>query len=66
VIVPAENELPPGNVVKMQLLESSDPNVIFSMEVIRHDNAGMGLMFKNFEVDGELYEMKKLKHFWSG
>lgn len=65
VIVAPENELPAGSELKMQLLESSDPNVVFNMEVIRHDNAGMGLMFSSFEANGELYEMKNLNQFWS-
>lgn len=65
VIVTPENELPPGSELQMQLLESSDPNVVFNMQVIRHDKAGMGLMFTGFEADGELYEMKQLNRFWA-
>lgn len=65
VVVAPENELPPGSELQMQLLESSDPSVIFNMEVVRHDKAGMGLMFTSFEAGGELYEMKNLNQFWS-
>ena len=65
VIVPPEHELPQGSELKMQLLESSDPNVIFNMQVVHHDKAGMGLIFINFEANGELYELKKLNQFWS-
>jgi hypothetical protein len=35
------------------------------MQVMRHDKGGMGLMFLNFEVNGEEFEMKKLNKFWS-
>lgn len=65
VIVPPENELPQGTELKMQLLESSDPNVIFNMRVVRKDKAGMGLMFINFEANGEQYDLNKLNQFWS-
>lgn len=65
VIVQPEHELGVGELVKMALLESSDPNVLFNMQVMRHDKGGMGLMFINFEVDGQEYEMKNLNKFWS-
>ena len=65
VIAPSSIDLSPGSELKMQLLDSSDPNVVFNMQVVRHDNAGMGLMFVNFEAYGEIYEMKKLNLFWS-
>ena len=65
VIVHPENELPAGSELKMQLLDSSDPDVVFNMQVVRHDKAGMGLMFINFEANGELYDMKNLNQFWS-
>lgn len=65
VIVPPENELSPDSELKMQLLDSSDPDVVFNMQVVRHDKAGMGLMFINFEANGELYDMKNLNQFWS-
>ena len=65
VIAPPENDLPAGSELKMQLLDSSNPDVVFNMQVVRHDKAGMGLLFINFEAKGELYDMKKLNQFWS-
>ena len=65
VITQPEHEVAVGEQLKMVLLESSDPNVSFNMEVIRHDKGGMGLMFLSFESGGKQYEMKKLGKFWS-
>ncbi|MEJ2141864.1 MAG: PilZ domain-containing protein [Gammaproteobacteria bacterium] len=65
VIVQPEHEIPVGDELKMTLQESSDTNVIFNMKVMRHDKGGMGLMFLDFEVDGQSYEMKNLNKFWS-
>src|SRR5210317_465590 len=65
VIVQPEHEIDIGGKLKMVLLESSGPDVLFNMQVMRHDKGGMGLMFLNFEVDGEKFEMKKLNKFWS-
>lgn len=64
-IVQPEHEIAVGEELKMMLLESSDPNVIFTMKVMRHDKGGMGLMFLHFEVDGQEYELKNLNKFWS-
>lgn len=65
VIVQPEHEVAVGEQLKMTLLESSDPNVLFNMKVVRHDKGGMGLAFINFEVDEQQYEMKHLNQFWS-
>lgn len=65
VITKPEHEVAVGEQLKMALLESGDPNVLFNMEVIRHDKGGMGLMFLSFESGGKQYEMKKLGKFWS-
>lgn len=65
VIVQPEHEIAIGEQLQMRLLDSSDPNVLFNVQVVRHDKGGMGLMFLNFEVNGEQFEMKKLNKFWS-
>lgn len=65
VIIQPEHEVDIGEQVQMRLLESTDPNVLFNMQVVRHDKGGMGLMFISFEVNGEQFEMKNLNRFWS-
>lgn len=65
VIVQPEHEIDVGGQLQMKLVESSYPDVLFNMQVMRHDKGGMGLMFLSFEADGEEFEMKNLNKFWS-
>ena len=63
VIVPPGFQPSIGEECQLRLVESGNPELVFSMKVIRHDKAGIGLMFLGFEVDGSHHEMKHLKHF---
>lgn len=64
-IVPPDHEVAVGETLKLQLLESSDPDVIFNMQMMRHDKNDINLMFLNFEVNGQEYDLKNLNKFWA-
>jgi len=53
--------LPVGSHIKLHLLESPMPNVAFNMKVARTVADGLGLMFVDYEIDGNRYSMNSLK-----
>jgi hypothetical protein len=58
--------LPVGAHIKMHMLDSAMPNIAFNMKVARVIKEGIGLMFIDFEKDGNRYSMDALKdHFTS-
>ena len=52
--------LPKGAHLRVQLPESSDPDIIFNMRVVRTTEEGVGLVFVDYERDGERHDMAKL------
>ena len=53
--------LPIGSHVKMHMLDSAQPNIAFNMKVVRVESDGMGLMFIDYEIDGERYTLDALR-----
>ena len=56
--------LPKGAHIKLQFLSSAYPNVTFNTRVVRVTNEGFGLVFVDYEYDGDRYQMKSLKQIW--
>lgn len=52
--------LPKGAHLRVQLLDSAQPEIIFNTRVVRINEEGMGLVFVDYELDGERHEMEKL------
>jgi hypothetical protein len=57
--------LPIGAHIKMHMLDSAMPNIAFNMKVARVIKQGLGLMFIDFEKDGNRYSMDALKDHFS-
>lgn len=53
--------LPVGGHIKMHMLESSAPAIAFNMKVVRVLPDGLGLMFIDFELEGERYSIDMLR-----
>ncbi|VAW96403.1 hypothetical protein MNBD_GAMMA21-1012 [hydrothermal vent metagenome] len=54
-------KLPTGSHVKMYMLDSAQPDIAFNMKVVRVGVDGLGLMFIDYEVDGERYTLDALR-----
>lgn len=57
--------LPKGAHIKLQFLSSVYPNVSFNTRVVRTTDEGFGLVFVDYEYDGERFPMSNLKYIWS-
>lgn len=53
--------LPIGSHVKMNLLDSSQPDIAFNMKVTRVESDGLGLKFIDYEYNGERYSIDSLR-----
>lgn len=53
-------DLPKGAHLRVQLPESANPAITFNMRVVRTTEDGVGLVFVDYEQDGERHEMSKL------
>ena len=54
-------KLPVGSHVKMNLLDSPQPEIEFNMKVARVESDGLGLMFIDYEVNGERFSIDNLR-----
>lgn len=54
-------KLPVGSHVKMNMLDSKQPNIAFNMKVARTTVEGLGLMFVDYEIEGQRYSMDVLR-----
>ena len=54
-------KLPLGSHVKMNLLDSAQPNIAFNMKVSRVEPDGLGLMFIDYELNGERHTIDSLR-----
>ena len=54
-------KLPNGSNIKMYMLDSAYPHIAFNMKVIRIASDGIGLMFVDYEIDGERFSMETLR-----
>lgn len=54
-------KLPNGAHIKMHMLDSSMPGIAFNMKVTRITREGLGLLFIDYEVDGQRYSMDVLR-----
>ncbi len=54
-------KLPTGSHVIMHMLDSAQPDIAFNMKVIRVESDGLGLMFIDYEVNGERYTLDALR-----
>ena len=57
--------LPKGAHIKLQFLSSVYPNVVFNTRVVRVIDEGFGLVFVDYEFDGERFPMNNLKYIWN-
>jgi len=57
-------QLPVGAHIRMQMLDSARPDVSFNMKVLRTDRQGVALKFVDYEVEGERFDIDKLKQHW--
>ncbi len=56
--------LPNGSHVKMHMLDSAQPAIAFNMKVVRITKNGLGLMFIDYELDGQRFTIDTLReHF---
>jgi len=67
VFVRLENKpiLPKGAHIKLQFLSSLYPNVSFNTRVARVADEGFGLVFVDYEYEGERFAMSNLKDIWN-
>lgn len=52
--------LPKGAHVRVQLPESANPDIIFNMRVVRTTREGVGLVFVDYELDGQRHKIDRL------
>lgn len=57
--------LPKGAHIKLQFLSSVYPNVSFNTRVVRVTDEGFGLVFVDYEYEGERFPMANLKYIWN-
>lgn len=57
--------LPHGAHIKMHMLDSRMPGIAFNMKVTRTTHDGLGLMFIDYEVDGQRYTMDTLRQLFN-
>jgi len=57
--------LPIGGHIKLQFLDSARPEIAFNMKVIRENDEGVGLVFVDYELDGQRYKMDELRQHWN-
>ena len=57
-------ELSPDMEIKMVLLDSPQPDIVFTMKVIRVEDGGLALMFEYYEKAGQRFEMDELRKSW--
>lgn len=57
--------LPKGAHIKLQFLNSANPNVSFNTRVVRVTDEGFGLVFVDYEYGGDRFAMKNLKQIWN-
>ena len=57
-------KLPIGAHIKMHMLDSSQPKIAFNMKVVRNEKHGFGLMFIDYELNGERFTMDALRKHW--
>ena len=67
VFISIENKptLPKGAHIKLQFLSSLYPKVTFNTRVVRVTDEGFGLVFVDYEFDGERFAMESLKGIWN-
>ena len=56
--------LPIGAHIKMQFMDSALPELAFNMKVIRNEEDGVALLFIDFELNGQRYDMSELSKHW--
>ena len=56
--------LPVGAHLRLQLLDSLSPDLAFNTRVVRVNKSGIGLVFVDFEHDGQRYPVGELKNYW--
>ena len=61
VVMTSVPKLPVGSHVKMNMLDSKQPNIAFNMKVVRTTGEGLGLMFIDYEIEGQRYAMDVLR-----
>ncbi len=54
-------QLPVGAHVKMQMLDSAMPEIVFNVKMERSDEDGIGLSFVDYELNGQRYPIESLK-----
>lgn len=65
VILDEKPALPKGAHIKLQFLNSVYPEVTFNTRVVRVIDEGIGLVFVDYEYEGQRFAMEELKQFWS-
>ncbi len=53
--------LPVGAHIKMQMLDSAMPEIVFNVKMERSDEDGIGLSFVDYELNGQRFSMTDLK-----
>ncbi|MEJ2360219.1 MAG: PilZ domain-containing protein [Gammaproteobacteria bacterium] len=61
VVVKPVPKLPIGSHIKMHMLDSRHPTIAFNMKVARSTDEGVGLMFIDYEIDGQRFPMDNLR-----
>ena len=56
--------LPKGAHISLQMLDSSNPFILFNTRVVRMSDNGIGLAIVDYEVDGERFNLEELKRQW--
>jgi len=54
-------KLPVGAHIKMQMLDSAMPEIVFNVKMERSDEDGIGLSFVDYELNGQRYSLDSLK-----
>lgn len=64
VVVPNKPRLPIGAHIKLQFPKAAITEVIFNTRVVRTTDTGFGLVFVDYEYNGERFKVEQLKDLW--
>jgi len=55
---------PVGARVRLRLVDSAAPGIMFNAKVVHRTGEGIGLMFLNYEQDGARFALTELRRVW--
>lgn len=65
VVLQQGKGFPVGARLKLRLVDSAAPGIVFNAKVMHRNREGIGLMFLDYEQGGTRYELGELRRVWS-